>query len=168
MELISASQVTRANQAEALQALLGINPDFASFAPLAGRVVVMDDGVMAIPVSPSLLVKYQDFNDDDEFINVGPGEAFTFPLAMGEAELDAKFVANRLVKVFQEHSFQLDGVVQSVQIITLSDPKVFDQFPEAETMSKVLDAILREPLMAELKAQGPAAMLAALMGRRGQ
>ena len=168
MKLTSASQVTRANQAEALQALLGINPDFASFAPLAGRVVVMDDGTMAIPVSPSLLVKYQDFNDDDEFINVGPGEAFTFPLAMGEDELDAKIVANRLVKVFQEHSFQLDGAVQSIQILTLNDPKVFDQFPEAESMTQVLDAILREPLKAELKAQGPLAMLAALLGNRGQ
>ena len=168
MELTSASQVTRANQAEALQALFGINPDFASFAPLAGRVVVMDDGTMAIPVSPSLLVRYQDFNDDDEFINVGPGEAFTFPLAMGEAELDAKFVANRLVKVFQEHSLKLDGAVQSIQLLTMNDPKVFDQFPEAENMTQVLDAILREPMMAELKANNPMAMLAALMGRQGQ
>lgn len=168
MELTSASQVTRANQAEALQALLGLKPDFASFAPLAGRVVVMDDGTMAIPVSPSLLVKYHDFNDDDEFINVGPGEAFTFPLAIGEAELDAKFVANRLVKVFQEHSFKLSGAVQSIQILTLNDPKVFDQFPEAENMSQVLDAILREPMEAELKDNSPTAILAALMGRQSK
>ena len=166
MELTSAKQVTRANQAEALAALLSHNPSFPDFAKLACRVVVMEGGVLAIPVTPAMLIRFENFSDDDEFIEVGDGEAFTFQLAPGEAELDAKFVSERMVKVFQEHSLQLDGAVQSVQIATLSDLKVFDQFPEAENMSEVLNAILKDAIVAEMNEANPIGALMAMLNRR--